>query len=358
MVQLRVLVLLGLILAGCAPRTAGPTVDSDLAAEEADRMREAALYERLIQQRELLDIGVPIMMGNAEFCGDRTRYYTGIEIMHPADVAPEYRGALRRLTDNSDDRLIVTHIVPGSPADGILRSGDLIEVLDSIKATSESIPRLRAKLIQSGIRRFEVSRNGQRTSLEVSSVKGCDFALHLIGDDRVNAFADGDGIFVTTGMMRFAQSDQELALVVAHELAHNTMGHIDAKQGNAVAGAVVGGIFTALTGINFIDLGMQLGAGAYSQEFEAEADYVGVYLAERGGFDMSGAELFWRRMAANNPASIHLEGTTHPSAAARFLAIRTASEEIAEKRKANLPLIPETRQVGPVTQPPEDLTHK
>ena len=41
------------------------------------------------------------------------------------------------------------------------------------------------------------------------------------------AFADGTKVFLTRGMMRFAQSDEELALVVAHETAHNIMGHID-----------------------------------------------------------------------------------------------------------------------------------
>ena len=59
-----------------------------------------------------------------------------------------------------------------------------------------------------------------------------------------------------------------------------------------VAGAGVGLVFDILaavagvnTGGDFMRIGAEAGAGAFSQDFEAEADYVGVYLMARGGYD-------------------------------------------------------------------------
>ena len=89
------------------------------------------------------------------------------------------------------------------------------------------------------------------------------------------------------------------------------------------------------------NLGAEAGAAAFSQEFESEADYVGVYHAARAGFDVSNAATMWRRMGTKNPRSISLLGTTHPSTAKRYLAIEKAVQEIELKRQAGLPLVPE-----------------
>ncbi len=137
----------------------------------------------------------------------------------------------------------------------------------------------------------------------------CDYPVLLDKRDVVNAFADGNQIYITQGMLRFVDNPGELATVVAHELAHNMMGHRAAKETNMVAGAGVGLIFDILaaaagvnTGGDFMRIGAEAGAGAFSQDFEAEADYVGVYLMARGGYDIDLAPNFWRRMAVIDPA--------------------------------------------------------
>jgi predicted Zn-dependent protease len=53
----------------------------------------------------------------------------------------------------------------------------------------------------------------------------------LSESDAVNAFADGEKVVITKGMMRFVENDRELSLVIAHEMAHNAMGHTDNKLG-------------------------------------------------------------------------------------------------------------------------------
>ena len=86
-------------------------------------------------------------------------------------------------------------------------------------------------------------------------------------------------------------------------IAHNAMGHIDAKMANAMAGAGVGLIFDILaavagvnTGGDFMRVGMNAGAGAYSQSFEAEADYVGLYLMARARMAVDEVPDFWRML--------------------------------------------------------------
>ncbi len=169
----------------------------------------------------------------------------------------------------------------------------------------------------------------------------CDYVFALDPSDELNAYANGEAVVVTQGMLRFAQRDEDLALVLGHELAHNTQRHMDKQRQNQAAGALVGGLLGALAGINLADTGARVGAGAYSQEFESEADYIGAYYAARAGYEVRGSADLWRRMAVRNPQSIHLAGTTHPSTAVRFLAMEQTTTEIAAKQRDGRPLLPE-----------------
>ena len=81
---------------------------------------------------------------------------------------------------------------------------------------------------------------------------------------------------------------------------------------------------------------------AFSVDFEREADYVGAYYAARAGYDLAGAEEFWRAFSLENPDSI-LAATTHPVTSVRFVQIQKVVAEIADKRRRNVPLIPEIK---------------
>jgi predicted Zn-dependent protease len=74
------------------------------------------------------------------------------------------------------------------------------------------------------------SRNSIEKTINITPVQACDFAVHLAPDDVKNAYADGENIVVYKGMMDFFKNDEEIALVFSHELAHNSMKHIDAKK--------------------------------------------------------------------------------------------------------------------------------
>ncbi|MGB9268610.1 MAG: M48 family metalloprotease [Pseudolabrys sp.] len=89
--------------------------------------------------------------------------------------------------------------------------------------------------------------------------------------------------------------------MLGHELAHANLGHLDKQWLNQVlgwaggaaidAGLVLGGIST---GGVFARQFARAGERAFSVNFEREADYVGAYYAARAGYELTGAEKFWR----------------------------------------------------------------
>ena len=161
-------------------------------------------------------------------------------------------------------------------------------------------------------------------------------------------------VAITTGMLRFVASDDELALVLGHEIAHNTLKHRNAMVQNGVAGSLLGigggllagGPVGAVIGVGLAIQGATFGAGANSQEFESEADYIGAYFAARAGYNVENAADLLRRFAVLDPGAIDLRGTSHPSTALRFLALEQTGAEIRDKRAAGAPLLPTPGQGG------------
>jgi len=104
------------------------------------------------------------------------------------------------------------------------------------------------------------------------------------------------------------------------------------------------------TGLTFAREFARAGQRAYSVAFEREADYVGAYYAARAGYDLAGAEEFWRSYSLESPDSIRL-ATTHPVTPVRFVQIQKVVAEIADKQRRNEPLIPELRVTAVETDP-------
>jgi len=335
---------------GCGTVSKLPTVDEELAKSEAEKQRELAVEENESGTNRLYKIGYRVLSNNAKLC-EKTKHSAGIRIVYTQKKDGEFKAAIRKIYDLGNHVKIV-QVVDGSPgSDAGLQTGDEIVAIDSSTSPTEEDKVFswfvsKATEMNKAGRPYTISilRNGNSKDVSISPEKICHYPIVLEKKDAVNAAADGNRILVSTGMMRFAVNDNDLALVVGHELAHNTMLHIDKGTGNRIAGAVIGAVIGALIGIDLSGAGADLGSAVHSQEFESEADYVGVYYAARAGFDITNVAKFWRKMAANHPRSIHLSGSTHPSSAKRFIAIEKTKEEIRAKEKQGLPLIPEKEE--------------
>ncbi|MBC7206133.1 MAG: M48 family metallopeptidase [Methyloversatilis sp.] len=155
------------------------------------------------------------------------------------------------------------------------------------------------------------------------------FELFALRDPTLNAFAwPGGFIGVHTGLIVAAQSESELASVIAHEISHVTQRHIArlySKRGEmsviAIASLIIAALAArgnsqaaqaALVGGQAANIATQL---AYTRDFEREADRIGIQMLDGAGFDTRGMAAFFERMQrsvrfyeANSPAYLR----THP----------------------------------------------
>jgi len=154
--------------------------------------------------------------------------------------------------------------------------------------------------------------------------------VNLIGSQQINAFCmPGGKIAVFTGILEKLQlNDDELAMVVGHEMAHALREHARERIGkNAVTqgaarlgGAVIANIF----GIDphVTDLVARGGANLLSLKFsrgdESEADLVGMEVAARAGYDPRAAITLWKKMAQAGKGAPPEWLSTHPSGASRI----------------------------------------
>jgi predicted Zn-dependent protease len=256
------------------------------------------------------------------------------------------------------DTAVVLSVVPSSAADRaglqvgdrVLRIGDT-PITPGRKAIA-SVAAAYLDLDRSGPHTtVAFVRRDQFAEVTVGSDSVCAYDVLAVRDESLNAWADGSRVFVTSALLRFATDDEELGTIVAHEIAHNALGHIDAKVSNSLLGALFGAVadiaLAAGGGINtqgaFTKAGAEAGSMVFSQEFELEADYVGLYILALSDQGIDSRADIWRRFAAESPKSIRF-AYSHPTTAERFVHMEQWISEINTKRIAGVPLQPELRR--------------
>ncbi|HYC67377.1 M48 family metalloprotease [Brevundimonas sp.] len=226
---------------------------------------------------------------------------------------------------------------PGSPAAAAgFRVGDLLLAVDGValspgepggaaawEGLAANIAVVDAALAR-GSARFAVQREGGPVDLVIRPRRACGYEVQLDPSDELNARADGRRLFISTALAGFAQSDDELAVILGHELAHHVLGHRPWNDTGGAARRVNEGAWRADGGRG----------GA-----EQQADRVGLYLSARAGYDPAAAAPFWRRFGASN-WRVRYPQVGHASAGARAAALEAVEREIEAKRSAGGDLLP------------------
>ncbi|WP_269716412.1 M48 family metallopeptidase [Caulobacter sp. NIBR2454] len=350
--------LAAVLLSGCAtPVTEGPEVSIDARNEETRRQQEYVLAVRSEETARLLRIAEHVKAANVELC-HRRALSIGAHFESIYDYAGQMRAAAKAVHGVSGKPQVTWLDERGPAAKAGLRMGDQLLAVNGSRVASgpkagKSARGLLAAALH-GSQNLQIQRGDQVFTFDIVGRQVCGYPFFIADSDDVNAFADGDRVVFMRGMMRFVKNDDELALIVGHELAHNVMGHIDKSKQNALWGALGGALIDialAAGGINtggdIAEAGAQAGALAHSPEFESEADYVGLYFAARAGYDVERSEEFWRRRAVDNPSSIR-KTTTHPTSVKRFLTLAATRREIAERKEAGQPLLPRLKKDSPL----------
>ncbi len=153
--------------------------------------------------------------------------------------------------------------------------------------------------------------------------------VNLIGSKEVNAFCmPGGKIAVYYGILdRLQLSDDEVAMVMGHEMTHALREHAREQMGKNMAtrGAIeIGAAILGLGGGGRLlaDMGGQLLTLRFGRADETEADLVGLELAARSGYDPRAGVTLWEKMAAANQRGTVELLSTHPSGPTRISDIR------------------------------------
>ncbi|MBI2749925.1 MAG: M48 family metallopeptidase [Burkholderiales bacterium] len=154
--------------------------------------------------------------------------------------------------------------------------------------------------------------------------------VNLIGSSQINAFCMPGGkiVFYTGILEQLKLSDDEVAMVMGHEIAHALREHARERMGKGAATQGVarlgGALLSSWLGIDPRLTDMAAGGVAnlmtleFSREDESEADLVGMELAARAGFDPRSGVSLWQKMGAANKGAPPQWLSTHPSGSTRI----------------------------------------
>lgn len=273
-------------------------------------------------EAKLAYVVFPVLAAATEWCPQNQELTYGF-LLRADD------GKVMASEGNRVPRVTVTYVHPGFPAAAAgLRAGAGITAVNGVATTGMDGNQVMQLLHRAAVARVQpltlsVEDAGRVAELNFDGVWACKFSVHIVTSDHINAYADGTRILLTTGILRFVAGDDELAFVLAHEIAHNALEHSQATR----LKSVLDGFLAATTG--------EPNPGTpppVRRSLEAQADYVGMHIVARAGFDVRAAGSFWRRLIR-----VSATGTgphfvlPHPDTPDRLMAFERAVREIEEK---------------------------
>lgn len=191
--------------------------------------------------------------------------------------------------------------------------------------------RLRARAIaRQEAQRERIERVGRRLLQTIPGSPDVQFVL-VAGDPSVNAGATFGQVGVTSGMLDFIESDDEMAVVLGHELAHIQEGHVTRGMIGGIALNVLAIVLeTQVPGAGQAAGGIgQLFLNHYTQTQERAADRVGLEYAYRAGYDPRAAIDVMERMAVEVPQTMTAGYfDTHPGSVERAMSAREQAREL------------------------------
>ncbi|NTV70650.1 MAG: M48 family metallopeptidase [Azonexaceae bacterium] len=186
----------------------------------------------------------------------------------------------------------------------------------------------------------------------VSNDPGFGFYFFPINDPNINAFAmPGGYIGVHTGLMLSAQTESELAGVLAHEISHVTQRHIARQVFQSKQIGMASMVAMALALLAARSSGQMAGAAiattqagaisaqlAFSRDFEREADRQGFDILGKAGFDVRGMGVFFERLQKSvrlyeNNATAYLR--THPLTGERLTDMQNREQAVPYRQVAD-----------------------
>lgn len=288
------------------------------------------------RRQRVANLALPLFLAAKRYCPREPAPYLGVQLHSLKDYPLNQQDAVKEMY-NSLEGIGVQTTTRGAPAHNRLLPGDQLLRINQhpVGSTTPKTLRLLNQALSSDTVTIELLRNGEKKTVQIAPIQVCRYRISISGGQALNAYAYGQSISITQGMLRFAEEDNQLALILAHEIAHNLSRHTYKKLKNGLLGGVVDLVVSASTGV--VSPGFAAGVAAHfnSQSLEVEADLMGLQLMHEAGYPIKGLEEFWRRLAIEQPSSIwHGQQASHPTTVERYLLMKQAIEKITLEASA------------------------
>ena len=295
---------LAMVAFGCAP--IGGTWDTGLPKDD------------LSTEERLWHIVFPLSVAAAEHCVFKREDTYGFFLDSSAELSREPR-------IESDQSLVRVRYVHATLPAGLagMVMGDVIVAINGTPVAGQSaegvrlqIDRLtRAKIQPLTLR---VMRSGVEHELHLRAVPSCRMTVRVVESPVVNAISDGSHVVVSSGLLGFVHSPDQLAWVLAHEVGHHALEHAEKSRLHMTLSRLLSSIRgDSLQALEQIDL-------------ERQADLFAADLTVRAGFDLREARQLLQRIQM-------LEGQglsqTHPTTQERLAALDRLIEMRNEKSR-------------------------
>lgn len=197
-----------------------------------------------------------------------------------------------------------------------------------------------ARLVDDPVISEYVNRLGQ--NIVRNSDAKVPFTIKVIDGEEVNAFSlPGGYLFVYTGLIRQAQTEAELASVMAHEIAHVTARHgtRQASRGTIANLATIPLIFLG----GWVGYGIRQATGLaiptaflkFSRGFEEEADVLGLQYLYKAGYDPTASVDFFEKIQSlekKKPGTMAKVFSSHPMTDSRIKKTQKYIQEVLKER--------------------------
>lgn len=289
---------------------------------------ESMLFLQALDQR-VAEVSWRLASANSALCSAHMNAI-GFSVHDAAQYAPAYRRAAIDTFGFGDGLPAVLAAAKGAPAAAAgVRPGDRIVAIDgkrvspgTMSNTSKedyaSVSAVTTRLEDLPAGRpvaLEILRGQTPMTMTVRPATVCRSRVEVVPSSQINANSNGQTVQIYGKLALWTKTDDELAIIVAHEMAHNILDHNRRIERERIG-----------TGI-FASLGRD---GRKMRDMEREADRYGLYLAARAGYDYRVAPDLWRRLS-NASGLGGIWATTHPTAGNRAEFNQGVVAEIASK---------------------------